>query len=190
MERDDAPRYYMMGCENEDAMMLSHLQEVDGQDWFEGRPFRTRPQEPIEIFVSSGYEDRVLLEFFPVQMLMREDLVACLRGAGVDNMEVYDAVVRDTESAHDYEGYKAVNVVGVIAAADRARTIFHPDNPSRLINADIESLYIDPAKTGGALMFRLAEAITGLIVHENVKNAVEAGDFPNMIFADPEEWVG
>jgi hypothetical protein len=190
MARDETPRYYMMGCEHEEAMMLSHIQEVDGQDWFEGRRFRTPPQTPVEVFVSPEYEDRVLLEFFPVQMLMRTDLVQCLRDAGVDNLEAYDAVIRESEGDRVYDNYKAVNVVGVISAADRARTIFHPDNPSRLINADIESLYIDPAKAGDALMFRLAEAITGLVVHERVKAAVEAGNFPNMVFTDPADWVG
>jgi len=55
---------------------------------------------------------------------------------------------------------------------------------------NINSLTIDESKTRGALMFRLAEAVNGIVVHKSVKNAIEAAGVDTLTFIPPEEWVG
>jgi len=51
-------------------------------------------------------------------------------------------------------------------------------------------LVIDEAKTRGALLFRLAESVNGIVVHETIKNAIEATGIDTLTFMPPEEWVG
>jgi hypothetical protein len=39
-------------------------------------------------------------------------------------------------------------------------------------------------------MFRLAESVNGIVVHESVKKAIEAAEIDTLTFIPPEEWVG
>ena len=99
---------------------------------------------------------------------------------------MYPAIIRDNLDNIEYDEYRAVNIIGVISVADPARTVFNPGHASRLIDADIDSLAIDESKANGALLFRLPEAVTGVVVHRRVKEAIEAAGFDEMIFHD---WV-
>src|SRR5205807_6766031 len=134
------PHYYMLDCRLADAMLLSHIQHVGDQSWFSGQRFTGEPEEPVVVEIRAGYEKRRLKEFFPAQMLMRDDLVETIRKASVDNIDVYDAVIRDMKSKRDYMNFKAVNVIGVVSAADLKGTVFNAANPSRLVDADVDSL--------------------------------------------------
>jgi hypothetical protein len=182
--------YYMLDCRAPEAMRLESLPRIGKQTWYSGRRFTEPVPIPLVVDIREGYEDSQLLEFFRNPMLMRQDLVECLRNAGVDNLDAYDAIIQDTENDLQYDNYKAVNIIGVISAADPDGTIFRDDNPSRIVDADIDSLKIDEKKTGGALLFRLAEAVTGIVVHRRVKQAIEAAGFKQMVFIDPAEWAG
>ena len=190
MATKKATQYYMIDCRMPDAALLENIQDVGIESWFGGHRFSTEPETPVVLEILEGYESRPLKEFFPSEMLMRDELVETIRSAGVDNLDVYDAVIRNRKHGRDHTGYKAVNVIGVLAAADGEGTEYFAENPSRLVDADIMSLQIDGLKTGGALMFRLAETVTGLVVHEKVKRAVEAAGFPNMVFHHPADWAG
>ena len=122
--------------------------------------------------------------------LMRDDLLKALSDAGVDNLETFRAVLRDPFSNKDLKNYKAVNIVGVVSAADADKSERMDGSDSEMIDVDFSSLVIDESRTGGALMFRLAEAVNAIVVHEKVKNAIEKRGIPGMIFYGPGEWAG
>src|SRR5690349_9839457 len=50
--------------------------------------------------------------------LMRKDLIEALRSAGVDNLDTYDAIIVDPRDRREVHEYQAVNIVGLVAAAD------------------------------------------------------------------------
>src|SRR2546428_2555479 len=52
--------------------------------------------------------------------VMRKDLIAALREVGVDNLDTYDAIIYDPYNNKDVLDYQAVNIIGVVAAADLA----------------------------------------------------------------------
>lgn len=174
------------------AMMLRPLQPIGGVSWMSGKRFTAPVPRPIFAKIVDGYEeDTVPRVYAPAVPMMRDDLLALLRSSGVDNIDSYPLVIRNDVTGEKLEGYSAINIVGVLRAADPAGTSFWPDNPSRLVDADIDSLKIELGRTGGALLFRLAEAITGVVVHERIKKAVEAaGGFPGLRFVVPENWMG
>ncbi len=78
-------------------------------------------------------------------------------------------------------------MVGVITAADLANSKFDPEQPENMISMGFDSLAIDSDKTKGALMFRLAESITTILVHEQVVKAVEAAGIPLVRFFKTED---
>ena len=161
MDRDRT--YYMLDCAAEEQARVSHLPEIGNQGWFSGARFTSPVPSPLVVSILEGYEDRGMPPYFPTRMLMRQDLVACIQKAGVDNLDVYPAIIRDNLDNIEYDEYRAVNIIGVISVADPARTVFNPGHASRLIDADIDSLAIDESKANGALLFRLAEAVTGVV---------------------------
>ncbi len=117
--------------------------------------------------------------------LFRDDLIAMLRDCGVDNLDLYRAAVSDPENGTVYENYKAVNILGLVAAADLqgSRYVAHG---APIADVDFDALVVDESKARGLLMFRLAESVNAVIVHESVKMRLE-GQFDDLNFAIPGE---
>lgn len=61
---------------------------------------------------------------------------------------------------------------------------------STMGDADFHALIIDESKTAGLLLFRLAENISAIVVHERVKQSIEAAGIPGFAFYGPGEWSG
>jgi hypothetical protein len=105
----------------------------------------------------------------------------------VHNLQVYDAVIREPDGSREYTNYKAVNVVGLIAAADMARSkaTVHPGGP--VYDVEFDELVIDAGKARGALLFRLAEATGSLWVHDRLRQHLLAAGFDELTFIPPGE---
>ncbi len=120
---------------------------------------------------------------------MSTGFAEALAQCGVDNLDLYDAVLRSEDGSVEYGGYKAFNLVGIRKAADLEATVFNDPPGTRMVDASIESLAIDPDKAGGVLMFRLAEYVGAVVVHRKVKEFIEARDFPGIVFREPSAFV-
>lgn len=122
--------------------------------------------------------------------VMRDDVVAVLKGCGVDNVQFFDAALHDPAKGHTYTNYKAYNIVGLIASADMSASTLMGTSDSRMLDTDFDSLVLDPAKPRGALMFRLAENVSAIVVHAQVRAAIEASGISGFSFFGPGEWSG
>jgi hypothetical protein len=182
-------RYYVMAAENPDRMLLYSMPDLPddlSDDWLFGKPFSVEPEEPIRVTIQEGFEKKQLLPFFDHPPLVSAEFLKALQDAGVDNVVAYDAEICSEDERIIHRGYKAINIIGVIEAA-AAGTVFTGD--SRSFDAAIEGLEIDPEATRDALMFRLAENQSAIVVHERVKRAIEAGNFHSVVFREPETFV-
>ena len=66
-----------------------------------------------------------------------------------------------------------------------------PGAPYRLcFSDDFFSLSVDEVKAKDLLLFRLAENVTAVLVHEQVKSAVEASGITNLTWFKSESWAG
>lgn len=157
--------------------------------WKSCKRFADAPPAPIEVTVDEG-ESGVLLELYDATIaLMSRRLAEVLKAAGVSNVDFYDVVVDDLETKQKHLTHMAFNIVGGIAAADLSKSTFSaPDGP--MISVDFDVLSIDDQRVRGALFFRLAESINGIVVHERIKNAIEAANIETLTFLPPEQWVG
>ncbi len=122
--------------------------------------------------------------------LMHDRMVESLRAAGVDNIDVYDVLLVDPADGSEWTDYKAVNIVGLVAAADIAKSVIDTSDSSRLITTKFEKLVLDPNKAHGLLIFRLAEKVSAIIVHDKVKVEIEARRIGPLGFIPPEQWFG
>lgn len=183
--------FFMLECfspEEADHAQFT-LSDDDELSWITGRRFAEPPKLPFRLSIEPG-EDGVLPELTDVPIpLMTPRLAAALGQAGVANIDFYPTEIHNLETGAILRDLLAFNLIGLVAAADLEKSLYAaPDG--LLLSVDFDSLVIDEAKTRGALLFRLAESVNGIVVHETIKNAIEATGIDTLTFMPPEEWVG
>lgn len=170
------------------------LEEVDKsytQSWLLGARFEDseRPPNPYVLRVNQELGGTVLMDLYQTPaVLMSKRLLAALRDAGVDNLDVYPARIIDEEEGKTYQSHDAVNIIGAISAADLETTQFDPGVPDRVLSAAIDRLGVDESAARGQRLFRLAESINAIVVDEGVKKRVESEGITTVVFTKPDDW--
>lgn len=183
--------YVMVGEGKHPVMPIASGPEGFNSNWYLGRPITDAVPQPLVYTLDVDYEgDPKAMYGEKAVPVMRDDVIAALASAGVDNIQYFDAVLKDPESGAEYRNYKAFNIVGLVACADMGASQLMGIAPPRMGDIDFASLVIDESKTGGALLFRLAENIGAIVVHERVKQAIEAAGIPGFVFYGPGTWSG
>jgi hypothetical protein len=184
--------YFVMTCEGEyPSAALGTGPAMNDAPWFAGRPVTPSVPPPLVYTLDPNRPGNIRAMYddhrFP---LMRDDLVAALQSVGVDNLELFDAVIRDPATGKDHTNYKAFNIIGLVAAADMAGSVLMGTSKSTLIDADFEQLAIDEKKAAPFRLFRLAESVSAIIVDQVVRATVEQRGIEGMEFYDPADWSG
>jgi hypothetical protein len=196
MTAPDAPpraaEYYMLGCFGpleEDSTEIRHVPRPEGVSWNSGARIDVPVPQPLRMELDPQHPGVLLPMYHKGVLVFSDAMVAALRDAGVDNLELFDAVIDDPFTGRPHTDYKVVNIVGAISAADLGKSK-HRAWGEPLYDVDFDGVVIDPRKARGALMFRLAENVAGIVVHRRVKEALERAGIPYLDFYLPEEWVG
>jgi hypothetical protein len=190
-----ASDYYMLECDldAEEAILSGDPDQFDPDlDWYCGARFDRPPALPVRLVIEDGEAGSgVLPELSDVPTpVMTRRLMDTLTKAGVTNIDYYDCEIFDEAASVTHTSHVAYNLIGVVAAADLKQTRFASPGVVRLIDSDIDGLAIDPGKTRGALIFRLAEAVNGIVVHDSVRRVVLAAGITTLTFLDPGDWAG
>lgn len=131
-----------------------------------GEVYQAKPASLPFRFSCSG----ALCAYYSGDCLMAYELVEALQGVGVDNLQIFPAVLTDSTTAAVREDYAVVNIVGKVAAAD----LQHSQALSLGGGQVFTALTVDPKRGKDLLMFRLAESLVDVIVHEKVAEAIAA----------------
>lgn len=172
--------------------LASGPEPVLDESWMGGRRIEenTVPQ-PLRYMLDPDYGGTPKAMYdSKANPVMRDDLVNVLTSAGVDNIQYFDAVLYDPESKKQYNNYKAFNIVGLVAAADMRQSELMGTSESTIGDIDFHALAIDESKCSGLLLFRLAEKVSAIVVHEKIKIAIDAAGLPGFVFYGPGEWSG
>jgi hypothetical protein len=191
-EKEMTGDYYVL--QPEDPLIGHRAQLVYKPDrafrsWMSGAAFEDTPPEPIRLELEGTDEEGwIFPDLWEVPIpVMSQRLHSALLNAGVSNLDTYAVELHDPVNEKIYTDYVAFNLVGKIAAADMDMTVFAPESPDRMISADIDSLAIDEKKARGALMFRLAESVNVVLVHDSVCDAIEDAGIETLKFYEPED---
>lgn len=175
----------------ESALAVTGYPVIEGIDsWTLGAPFATPPAEQIVVRwdpETRGFKKSLYDATIP---LMRRELIEALKAAGVDNLECFDARIDSPATGEQDTDYMAVNVVGAVAAADLAQSKFSDFSGRRRIDMDFDALVLRPHAPRGALLFRLAECTSGLVIHSRVKEHLESLGGFGLSFVEPADWIG
>jgi hypothetical protein len=162
-----------------------HPDAFDASRWIIGQRMDPIPNVPLhfELWEYKPGRNGAAEMLDDVIPLMHQDLIQALRGAGVDNMETFPANLVDPRRENfNLQHYEAVNIVGLRQCADLKKSEYDDIGGTGLIALGFRQLVIDEERAGGALLFRLAEAVRSVIVHESVKEALPEVRFPYLEF--------
>lgn len=185
-------RYFIMTCNSVDpcAVIDSGPDRTD-PPWMTGRPIRKPPTEPLVYTLDPACPGSIPAMFDSTEYpLMRDDVIAALKSVGVDNLELFDAVVVDPSTGEEHRNFKAFNILGAVAAADMSKSVRSSTSDSMMLDADFDSLVIDAKLATPFRLFRLAESVDAIVVDETVKLEIERRNIEGMTFYDPEDWAG
>jgi hypothetical protein len=200
------PKYYVLNCVapiGVDHFLLQVGAPANDKRWKAGLLFSDQnrsdelqpPPQPIVLRTQpeEGPIPNTYAELYwnPIPLMSRR-LVTVLQSAGVDNLQTYETRLESIEGDKPPppNHYLAVNIVGRVAAADLTKSEMNPESPDRIISTDFNSLSIDEAKARNLLMFRLAENISAVLVHERVREQVERRGIDLLTWYDPAGWAG
>lgn len=186
--------YYMLECygldTEEDIAALGSWPQFEGINWNLGRKIEKEIPTPILIELDPDNPGIMLPMFYSGVLLFSDEMIGVLHKIGVTNFQCFDAVLRDTVKKTEYNNYKVINIIGLVAAANLEKSDYNTHGESALIDTDFNSLSIDESKTKGERLFRLAESVNGIVIHKDIKNALEECGIENLDFVLPEDWIG
>ena len=144
-------------------------------DFLMGRLFDATLKQPVEIRLYEYDKGDVgIPDYFddPLPM-MSQLMIDVLEGCGVDNIQLFPVILKNKERNLILENYKAVNIIGVIEAADMKNSDYIDMGGTGKVAVGFRNLVVDEEKAKGALMFRLAESLSTVLIHEKLKEAIE-----------------
>lgn len=155
-------------------------------NWLNGVSFNETIDLPLKIKIKNTTVDCEPVDCFTNPFVISEKFFRALKNFRVNNIDSYDAVLVNEKANIYIDGYKAINLIGLLSAAGSNSNFTSED---RLINASFDGLEIDTNKTKNILMFRLAEDVTRIVVHKSLKEYLEGLDcFHELWFRDPSEF--
>lgn len=172
------PNVHMKMLNNKSAQIRSGRYVTDNQQaYIVQLPFR------FEMKVRRNEEDDTrqvprMMAYYEATQLMQKGLVSSLKAQGVDNVQEFPALLVEDGSPIEAQDYVVVNIVGTVACASVADSDSIPFADRLFFN----DLVIDTSKTQGLLMFRLAESLIDVLVHESVAKPLIQEKHPYLVF--------
>jgi hypothetical protein len=180
-------KYYTMEQEvdREESFVLTSLPDIEPKrPWYLGERFGIDPPDPLELIMdpTSG---PIMPDFFDAGIpVFSAKLCQAMHEAGVDTFDRYPAVMIDPNTGHRWADYFAVNVIGKVSCADMKQSTYLDPTDTGQISVFFSQLVIDPMRARGHLMFRLAESLGELIIHDSVVKVLRTKDLKCLRF-DP-----
>jgi hypothetical protein len=130
---------------------------------FEGEPEEGTPQPRVYAYYRNV-------------SLMHRSMVDALRAAGVDNIQSFPAIITLNDPPTEFRDHMVVNVIGTVSCANLNAS---ESEPLGELNYFLK-LVIDPARTNGLRLFRLAEYPPEILVDEQVASVLQKGQFEGL----------
>ncbi|WP_298954563.1 hypothetical protein [uncultured Nonlabens sp.] len=157
---------------------------IDILEWLSGKSIPSS-REPVNMTLKSGSSDfrgHIIGGMLP---LYRDELILWIKEFGVDNIQYRPVHLLDPQDQELEYGYYLINIVGLIKCVKGYDHNAKPlDRPTFL-----ERFTIDPEKTGGAAIFRLAESPRLVIINDELKNYLVDKGLSGAILCETDEYT-
>jgi hypothetical protein len=127
-----------------------------------------------------------LYDYYSGDHVMSKRMVDILKKAGADNFQEFATELRNKETGEVSHDFVTVNLLGTVSCAN----VGESETTELGSTYYFHDLVIDPAKTGGLLLFRLAESMMDVLVHERVAKALMAANLRGVVLNPVESSAG
>jgi len=170
-----------------------HEEDIDilgAELWQTGNRFEENIATPITIEATPhrGYKGPPHDYFDSTFSFMSPSLLKVLKACGVDNVDTYPAIVTYRTSGEKHSVF-AFNLLGLISAVVAENSNLVSSDGDFKMDTSIEGFEVDLSKARNVGMFRLAENCGTVLVHQRIKNAIEAAGIATFAFIDPKDWT-
>lgn len=170
--------------------MITLPTPIENLLWVDGTPF----SDPVPLlhFMIEGTDPFEWCDYLRPSAhipLFSPLLRTALQQAGVDNVDYHEAVVTHAASGVA-RPYLAANVLGQVAAMDRAKSVFKPFRGSASLVRSFDRLVLSENVGTDLHFFRLREFDRLIVADEGVKQAVARSGAQGVIFMNPPDWDG
>jgi hypothetical protein len=170
-EKQESDYYAMRQVVTDETAQISCPPELPSaaEIWWTGSRLPCLIDTPVVYEIDEDDEGELGSYLNESAPLFSIELLDAMKQAGVDNLEILDAELRLRSTGRVMHGYKAVNIVGIVDVAD--------EENSRIESLEglgnwVHSFTLDPAKARGALVFRLRQSPSIVVVHRRVRDAI------------------
>lgn len=189
-----AGNYFILSCEDPDdgyLARISYTSDDPRRSWILGERFSAPPPTPVQAVVRGMEDDdTVIAELWKAPLpAMTKRLHAALAAAGVANLDVFPLSLKNATTGEAYDSHVAFNLIGTDSALDlRNAPVPAAGTNERLVADSLDGLVIDERRTGGLLMFRLAESVSTIVIHAAVRARLEAAGIDTLTFHEAADW--
>ncbi len=153
-----------------------------GQPWIFGKTL-VPPAGPLEYSVRPDCEDPPYLIYELPHPLIHRDLLGKLVGAGVDNIQAFDAVLHHPSGGVMRTDYVAFNVVGLVATSELAAQVMANYEELEFETDEIEGITVDVSRIPeGILLARLADRVGRILVNDRLRDRIDTGPESGLVF--------
>lgn len=182
--------HFVLSSQRERYPMITLDTPLENLHWVSGESLQHVPRQLNFSFDAPGAFDWPDFLQPPSELpLFSLAMSEVLAAAGATNLEYVAATVTNT---HDGEArpYRAANVIGLVPAMDREKSVFTPARRHPVIVRDIEQLVLNEAACAGRPLFRLAEYDLLIVISEEVARALRAARLRGLRVIEAADWDG
>jgi len=150
-----------------------------------GQRIPTAVPRPIHWNLSPG-KGELPVYFDSPALVVRKDFAEALSRCGVDNIDYYEVVLHDVASGQEWSDYLIANVIGDVDAIDMKRSEIAEGSPPTTAVL-FENIVVDDSKARGFKLFRPRHKHSALLVSDELRRCLAAGQFANLEFTRPED---
>ncbi len=193
--------YYIMDCEpiihengGIDLSINNNFKLAGIRLWKTGLPIKKEKKDNVPNPVELDFDAYRGYDGFPTEIedlgipVMSQRLCKVLLNAGVDNLELFPATLKNKQTGQVFD-YYVYNILGLVAAMDLEKSSYENyKTEGTFADTTIHELAIDDSKVKDLLLFRLAENVSTIMVHESLKKAIEEAGITTVSFIKPEDY--
>ena len=170
----------------EQPSLLGGPKNIDPFDLIRGKtvPVPNTPI-PLSLSPSSGSYRGCIID--GIVTLFHKYFIEGLTRLGVDNFQSFPVELTNPEGGIEF-AYSLINVIGLLEAVDEKESVIEPRATGG--RGQLYSFKIDPTKTMGQRLFRLAEAPTLIIIDESLWKELLVFDPPGVMMLPTERYDG
>jgi hypothetical protein len=170
----------------EQPSLLGCPENIDPFDLIRGK-ILPEPNTPIRLSLSPRSGDYRGCIIDGIVTLFHEYFIEELTRLGVDNVQHFPVELTNPEGEIEL-AYSLINVIGLLEAVDVNQSVIEPRATGG--RGQLYSFKIDPTKTMGQRLFRLAEAPTLIIIDESLWEELLVFDPPGVLMLPTERYDG